>query len=293
MSIFILYAIIATVPYMLLFPYDLIILANLSITYNLYICIMAVLIAMIAHLVLQHRQNILLVRDVIRSYFFIILFAYIIFLSFLLYSHGEAYASSKLHVNSYIGERELISVILTISAYMNAWYNLRTIQNNSLRNHGLLLSLLSTSLSYALLISMMLYCSLSSDFFKYFSLSVNCDISVSKFIDINLNSLICAIYIILNFLYSIRIIQLRYTRRKWLWLIMAFYCWQIFLYTSFLITNHYIESKINEPISIKLGEDVKSCLNEISESIHYEQYPSMLPWRLSVNLTIYNSRLLH
>ena len=56
---------------------------------------------------------------------------------------------------------------------------------------------------------------------------------------------------------------------------------------------HYIESKINEPISIKLGEDVKSCLNEISESIHYEQYPSMLPWRLSVNLTIYNSRLLH
>lgn len=254
---------------------------------------MAVLIAMIAHLVLQHRQNILLVRDVIRSYFFIILFAYIIFLSFLLYSHGEAYAFSKLHVNSYIGERELISVILTISAYMNAWYNLRTIQNNSLRNHGLLLSLLSTSLSYALLISMMLYCSLSSDFFKYFSLSVNCDISVSKFIDINLNSLICAIYIILNFLYSIRIIQLRYTRRKWLWLIIAFYCWQIFLYTSFLITNHYIESKINEPISIKLGEDVKSCLNEISESIHYEQYPSMLPWRLSVNLTIYNSRLLH
>jgi hypothetical protein len=270
--------------YFVLTPFDGHILDSFSLTPNLFVISTIIAVCLVFHICFLLKGLELKSRLLFLEKGILLSIGTAFIVMWMLYYDNEhsSYILSKSCMGKIVNEKIVFFLFLAMITFINYVYcNMLCAKT---------VKVISVLLSYLFFSLVFLYCGLAADYFKYYSLSVNCDTMMREIIDVKLNYVVWMIWGIMIILFAVRNYQINKGKieKKYIVLLCFFH---LSIALGFYIADYriekeiklYSEESIKPHIRAQLN-DFYSGLKEISENNDYLAL-GMSPWRVCFNRT--------
>lgn len=270
--------------YFVLTPFDAYFLATLTLTPNLFVISTIIAVCLVFHICFLLKGLELKSRLIFWENGILLSTSIAFIVIWIFYDDGEhsSYILSKLYMGSIVNEKNIFFFFLVMITFINYVYcNMPCTKT---------VKVISVLLSYLFLSLVFVYYGLATDYFKYYSLSINCDTTMREIIDVNLNYVIWMTWGIMIILFTVRNYQINKGKieKKYIVLLCFFH---LLIALGFYIADYRIEKEIKSYADESIKPHVKaqrnyfdSILKEFSEDNDYLAL-GMSPWRVCFNRT--------